>query len=131
VIAPAWISSILIERRAGRFQEFPIEKRDAEGVHYKDAFGSVRKSSRLLHPGRHKRLTATLVDPRRGQQICCVNEQRPSQALPRQERRDIRSRQRRFVTLNGKRSVLPQHGGSKEIGKGLWQAILKQLDIKD
>ena len=36
-----------------------------------------------------------------------------------------------IVTLNGKRSVLPQHGGSKEIGKGLWQAILKQLDIKE
>jgi mRNA interferase HicA len=35
------------------------------------------------------------------------------------------------ITLNGKRSVLPQHGGSKEIGKGLWLAILKQLDIKD
>ncbi len=35
------------------------------------------------------------------------------------------------MTLNGKRSVLPQHGGSKEIGKGLWQAILEQLDIKD
>ncbi|MFM9163665.1 MAG: type II toxin-antitoxin system HicA family toxin [Methylocystis sp.] len=36
-----------------------------------------------------------------------------------------------IVTLNGRRSVLPQHGGSKEIGKGLWQAILKQLDIKE
>ena len=36
-----------------------------------------------------------------------------------------------IVTLNGKRSILPQHGGSKEIGKGLWQTILKQLDIKD
>ncbi len=36
-----------------------------------------------------------------------------------------------IVTLNGKRSVLPQHGGAKEIGKGLWQAILKQLEIKD
>lgn len=36
-----------------------------------------------------------------------------------------------IVRLNGKRSVLPQHGGSKEIGKGLWLAILKQLDIKD
>jgi mRNA interferase HicA len=35
------------------------------------------------------------------------------------------------VTLNGKRSILPQHGGSKEIGKGLWQAILKQLGIKE
>jgi mRNA interferase HicA len=36
-----------------------------------------------------------------------------------------------IVTLNGKRSVLPQHGGSKEIGKGLWQAFLKQLEIKE
>jgi mRNA interferase HicA len=36
-----------------------------------------------------------------------------------------------IVTLNGKRSILPQHGGSKEIGKGLWQAILKQLGIKE
>jgi mRNA interferase HicA len=36
-----------------------------------------------------------------------------------------------IVTLNGKRSVLPQHGGSKELNKGLWLAILKQLDIKE
>ena len=35
------------------------------------------------------------------------------------------------VTLNGKRSVLPQHGGSKEIPKGLWLSILKQLGIED
>ena len=36
-----------------------------------------------------------------------------------------------IVELNGRRSVLPQHGGSKEIGKGLWLAILKQLDLKE
>jgi mRNA interferase HicA len=36
-----------------------------------------------------------------------------------------------IVMLNGKRAVLPQHGGSKELGKGLWLAILKQLEIKD
>jgi mRNA interferase HicA len=36
-----------------------------------------------------------------------------------------------IVTLKDKRSVLPQHGGSKEIGTGLWKAILKQLDIKE
>jgi mRNA interferase HicA len=36
-----------------------------------------------------------------------------------------------IVTLKGRRSVLPQHGGSKEIGKGLWQAILEQLDIEE
>jgi len=35
------------------------------------------------------------------------------------------------VTLNGRRAVLPQHGGAKELGKGLWLAILKQLDIKE
>lgn len=29
------------------------------------------------------------------------------------------------------KSVLPQHGGAKELGKGLWHAILKQLDIKE
>ncbi len=36
-----------------------------------------------------------------------------------------------IVTLNEKRSVLPRHRGSKELGKGLWLAILKQLDIKE
>ena len=36
-----------------------------------------------------------------------------------------------IVRLNGKRSVLPQHGSSKEIGTGLWQAILKQLGLKE
>ena len=28
-------------------------------------------------------------------------------------------------------SVLPQHGGAKEIGKGLWLKILKDLDLKE
>jgi antitoxin PrlF len=42
-----------------------------------------------------------------------------------------------FVTFSewssdaGRRSILPQRGGRKEIGKGLWLAVLKQLDIKD
>jgi mRNA interferase HicA len=36
-----------------------------------------------------------------------------------------------IVTLNGRRATLPQHGGAKELGKGLWLAILKQLDVKD
>lgn len=36
-----------------------------------------------------------------------------------------------IVTLNGRRSVLPMHGGSREIGKGLWRAILKQLNITE
>lgn len=34
------------------------------------------------------------------------------------------------VTLNGRRSVLPMHG-KKEIAKGTWRAILKQLGIKE
>jgi mRNA interferase HicA len=36
-----------------------------------------------------------------------------------------------IVTLNGRRAVLPMHGGSKELGKGLWLAMLKQFDIKE
>jgi len=36
-----------------------------------------------------------------------------------------------IVHLNGRRSVLPQHGGRKELGTGLWKAILKQLDVKE
>jgi mRNA interferase HicA len=36
-----------------------------------------------------------------------------------------------IVTLNGRKSVLPQHGGSKELGKGLWLSILKQLGVED
>jgi mRNA interferase HicA len=35
-----------------------------------------------------------------------------------------------IVRLGNKRSVLPMHG-SKELGKGLWKAILKQLGIED
>ena len=36
-----------------------------------------------------------------------------------------------IVRRGNRKSVLPQHGGSKELGKGLWFAILKQLDIKE
>jgi len=36
-----------------------------------------------------------------------------------------------LVQRNGKKSVLPMHGGSKELGKGLWRAILKQLGLED
>ena len=36
-----------------------------------------------------------------------------------------------IVTLNGRRSVLPQHGGWKELGKGLWLSILKPLDLRE
>jgi len=34
------------------------------------------------------------------------------------------------VTLNGRRSVLPMHG-SKELKKGTWLAIKKQLGIEE
>ncbi len=34
------------------------------------------------------------------------------------------------VTLNGRRSVLAMHSG-KEMKTGTWQAILKQLGIKE
>jgi mRNA interferase HicA len=36
-----------------------------------------------------------------------------------------------IVELNGRRSILPRHGGSQDNKKGLWLAILKQLDVKD
>jgi mRNA interferase HicA len=35
-----------------------------------------------------------------------------------------------IVRLGNRRSVLPMHG-SKEIGTGLWNAILKQLGIEE
>ncbi|NJM29929.1 MAG: type II toxin-antitoxin system HicA family toxin [Rhizobiales bacterium] len=35
-----------------------------------------------------------------------------------------------IVRLGTRRSVLPMHG-AKELGKGLWNAILKQLDLKE
>jgi mRNA interferase HicA len=35
-----------------------------------------------------------------------------------------------IVRLGDKRSVLPMHG-SRELGKGLWKAILKQLGLED
>jgi mRNA interferase HicA len=34
------------------------------------------------------------------------------------------------VSLGDKRSVLPMHGGNKELKKGLMEAIKKQLGIK-
>ena len=34
------------------------------------------------------------------------------------------------VTLNGRRSVLPMHG-DKELKKGTWHAIQKQLGLKE
>jgi mRNA interferase HicA len=36
-----------------------------------------------------------------------------------------------IIRRGARKSVLPQHGGSKELGKGLWRAILKQLDLKE
>jgi len=34
------------------------------------------------------------------------------------------------VTLKGKRTQLPMHGGRKELGKGLTNKILKDLGLK-
>jgi mRNA interferase HicA len=36
-----------------------------------------------------------------------------------------------IVTLNGRKSASPRHGGSREPGKGLWLAILKRPDIME
>jgi len=36
-----------------------------------------------------------------------------------------------LVRRGDRTSVLPQHGGPKQLGKGLWLKILKDLDIKD
>ena len=34
-----------------------------------------------------------------------------------------------IVDLNGKKSVLPQHGGNKQLGTGLMQKIKKDLGL--
>ena len=36
-----------------------------------------------------------------------------------------------IVRLGAKWSVLPMHGGSKELKRPIWLAILKQLDLKE
>ena len=36
-----------------------------------------------------------------------------------------------IVRLGGRKSVLPIHGGNKELGKGLWLSILKDLGLKE
>ena len=36
-----------------------------------------------------------------------------------------------IVQRGDKRSILPMHGGGKEIGKGLWLKILKDLGLKE
>ena len=35
------------------------------------------------------------------------------------------------VSLGDRKTVLPQHGGSKELGKGLWLKILKDLGLEE
>ena len=36
-----------------------------------------------------------------------------------------------IVRREGRTTVLPQHGGNKEIGKGLWHKILKDIGLKE
>jgi mRNA interferase HicA len=36
-----------------------------------------------------------------------------------------------IVRRGERRSILPMHGGKKELGKGLWLKILKDLDIAE
>ncbi len=36
-----------------------------------------------------------------------------------------------LVRRAGRTSVLPQHGGRKQLSKGLWMKILKDLDLKE
>jgi mRNA interferase HicA len=37
-----------------------------------------------------------------------------------------------LIVRRGERtSVLPQHGGRKQFGKGLWLKILKDLDLRE
>ncbi len=36
-----------------------------------------------------------------------------------------------LVRRGSRTSILPQHGGRKELGTGLWRKILKDLGIED
>ncbi len=36
-----------------------------------------------------------------------------------------------LVRLGDRTTVLPQHGAGKELGKGLWAKILKDLGLKE
>ena len=36
-----------------------------------------------------------------------------------------------IVRRGGRKSVLPMHGSGKELGKGLWLKILKDLGLKE
>jgi mRNA interferase HicA len=35
------------------------------------------------------------------------------------------------VRRGDRTSVLPMHGGKKQLGKGLWRKILKDLDLRE
>ncbi|HWT32060.1 MAG TPA: type II toxin-antitoxin system HicA family toxin [Propylenella sp.] len=36
-----------------------------------------------------------------------------------------------IVRCGNRKSVLPMHGGRKELGKGLWLSILKDLGLRE
>lgn len=36
-----------------------------------------------------------------------------------------------IVRRDGRTTVLPMHGGKKQLGKGLWKKILKDLGLKE
>ena len=36
-----------------------------------------------------------------------------------------------IVRLGTRKSVLPMHGGQKELGKGLWLSILRDLGLRE
>ena len=59
------------------------------------------------------------------------DEQRPGETLSVQRRCTFMSDKggHLIVSRDGRRSVLPKHGGSKEIRKGLWISILKDLGL--
>jgi predicted RNA binding protein YcfA (HicA-like mRNA interferase family) len=61
------------------------------------------------------------------------HEQQPGQAASRKTWMQVLARQGRplLVERDGRRAVLPMHGASKEPGKGLWRAILKQLGLEE
>ncbi len=36
-----------------------------------------------------------------------------------------------IVRLGSRKSILPMHGGKKELGKGLWLSILRDLGLRE
>lgn len=59
--------------------------------------------------------------------FCSRIAPKPNAFWPRRARHSPRGKGGHLIiTLDGKRSVPPQRGGSKEIGKGLWQATFKR-----